>query len=113
MPEAPDEPGVDDALSAVVGAIGGQTRPGQQEMAHAVSTALEAGGHAIVQAGTGTGKSVAYLVPSALHATRSGGGPVVIASTNTSSCARGASARRVSLESIRTPTLCARCRAAA
>ena len=79
MPEAPGEPGVDDALSAVVGAIGGQTRPGQQEMAHAVSTALEAGGHAIVQAGTGTGKSVAYLVPSALHATRSGGGPVVIA----------------------------------
>jgi ATP-dependent DNA helicase DinG len=48
-------------------------------MAHAVATALATGGHAVVQAGTGTGKSLAYLVPSALHAASPGGGPVVIA----------------------------------
>ena len=70
---------LDEALAAAVAAIGGEPRPGQLEMAQAVTTALASGGHAIVQAGTGTGKSLAYLVPSALHAAADGGGPIVIA----------------------------------
>ena len=37
-------------------------------MAQTVAAALSGTGHAIVQAGTGTGKSVGYLVPAALHA---------------------------------------------
>ena len=59
---------LDDALAAVVDAIGGEHRDGQKAMAHAVAAALDGTGHAIVQAGTGTGKSVGYLVPAALHA---------------------------------------------
>ncbi len=46
-------------------------------MAHAVAAALSGSGHAIVQAGTGTGKSVGYLVPAALHA--ADGGAIVVA----------------------------------
>jgi len=67
------------ALDAVVAAIGGQERPGQVRMAELVFEALETGGHAVVQAGTGTGKSVGYLVPAALHATASGSGAVIVA----------------------------------
>ncbi len=43
-------------------------RPQQQAMAVAVARALENGGHLAVEAGTGVGKSLAYLVPSILHA---------------------------------------------
>jgi ATP-dependent DNA helicase DinG len=42
---------------------GGEPRPGQQEMASAVAAALKQQRHLIVQAGTGTGKSLGYLVP--------------------------------------------------
>jgi len=38
-------------------------RPGQLEMAEAVHDAFEAHHHAIVEAGTGTGKTLAYLIP--------------------------------------------------
>ena len=38
-------------------------RKGQLEMARAVERALEEGGHLIVEAGTGTGKTLAYLLP--------------------------------------------------
>jgi ATP-dependent DNA helicase DinG len=38
-------------------------RPGQIEMAEAVSDAIENGGVALVEAGTGTGKTLAYLIP--------------------------------------------------
>ena len=54
-------------LHAAVAAVGGQERPGQIEMAEAVETALESGQHLLVQAGTGTGKSLGYLVPGMLH----------------------------------------------
>lgn len=47
--------------------MGGQDRSGQLEMAEAVATAIESGEHLLVQAGTGTGKSLAYLVPALLH----------------------------------------------
>ncbi|WP_054953405.1 ATP-dependent DNA helicase [Flaviflexus massiliensis] len=57
---------VTDVLEKVVAGIGGKRRDGQVEMAEAVYTALEDGGHLLVQAGTGTGKSMGYLVPVAL-----------------------------------------------
>jgi len=43
-------------------------RPQQLAMAEAVAAALESGGNLAVEAGTGVGKSLAYLVPSVLHA---------------------------------------------
>ncbi len=55
------------ALREVTAAIpGGETREGQQAMAAAVAEAIEAGRHLLVQAGTGTGKTLAYLVPAVL-----------------------------------------------
>ncbi len=45
---------------------GGESRPGQAEMARAVGRAMGSRRHLVVQAGTGTGKSLAYLVPAAL-----------------------------------------------
>ena len=63
-------PGVSTALAAAVAALGdGEERPGQVEMAEAVAATLGGAGHLLVQAGTGTGKSLAYLVPAVLHAT--------------------------------------------
>jgi ATP-dependent DNA helicase DinG len=67
---APDLPDVADLLSAAVAALGGQEREGQQAMATAVAHALDVGEHLAVQAGTGTGKSLAYLVPGIRHAMR-------------------------------------------
>ena len=43
-------------------------RPQQQQMAGAVAQALAEGGHLVVEAGTGVGKSLAYLVPAILFA---------------------------------------------
>jgi ATP-dependent DNA helicase DinG len=45
-------------------------RPGQLEMAEAVAAALGERRHLIVEAGTGTGKTLAYLVPSILSGKR-------------------------------------------
>jgi ATP-dependent DNA helicase DinG len=45
---------------------GGESRPGQAEMAQAVGRAMGSRRHLVVQAGTGTGKSLAYLIPAAL-----------------------------------------------
>jgi ATP-dependent DNA helicase DinG len=50
-------------LVAAVEAIGGRERPGQVEMADAVDDALATGRHLLLQAGTGTGKSLGYLAP--------------------------------------------------
>jgi len=67
-------PSVDDLLAAAVGAVpGGISRPGQQTMAAAVAQATVEKEHLLVQAGTGTGKSLAYLVPALLV-----DGPVVV-----------------------------------
>ncbi|MGI8675521.1 MAG: ATP-dependent DNA helicase [Nocardioidaceae bacterium] len=63
-------PTVRSVLSAAVAAIGGDERHGQAQMAEAVAHALRAREHLLVQAGTGTGKSLAYLVPSLLHHNR-------------------------------------------
>jgi ATP-dependent DNA helicase DinG len=54
---------VRDALAAAVEAIDGSPRDGQIEMAEAVANAITDGHHLLVQAGTGTGKSLAYLIP--------------------------------------------------
>ncbi|TRX46309.1 ATP-dependent DNA helicase [Corynebacterium guaraldiae] len=70
-----------DLLDAAVSALGGARRAGQVRMAEAVTTALEKERHLAVQAGTGTGKSLAYLVPAFRHAQETG--HTVIVSTAT------------------------------
>ena len=50
-------------LAAAVAGIEGAQRPGQHQMAAAVGEALAGGDHLLVQAGTGTGKSLGYLAP--------------------------------------------------
>jgi ATP-dependent DNA helicase DinG len=45
---------------------GGESRPGQVAMAEAVGRAIDSRRHLAVRAGTGTGKSLAYLVPAVL-----------------------------------------------
>lgn len=72
---------LDDALDAVVDAIGGQRREGQHAMAHAVAHAIDGGEHAIIQAGTGTGKSLGYLIPAALHAVATDDAVIVATAT--------------------------------
>ncbi len=59
-------------LSGVAATLpgGGEEREGQKVMAEAVARALTAQRHLVVQAGTGTGKSLAYLVPAALAGQR-------------------------------------------
>jgi ATP-dependent DNA helicase DinG len=47
-----------------------EVRPAQREMAHAVAATLEDGGVLLVEAGTGTGKTLAYLVPAILSGRR-------------------------------------------
>jgi ATP-dependent DNA helicase DinG len=55
------------ALARVTAGLAGhEDRPGQQRMAEAVADAIESGRHLVVQAGTGTGKTLAYLVPAIL-----------------------------------------------
>ncbi len=55
------------ALAAVTGALpAAEERPGQQQMAQAVADAIDKGRHLVVQAGTGTGKTIGYLVPAIL-----------------------------------------------
>lgn len=56
-------------------------RPQQREMGEAVTDALEAGENLLVEAGTGTGKSLAYLIPAATFAVETDT-PVVV-STHT------------------------------
>src|SRR3954452_5747649 len=57
-------------LAAAVEQLGGEERPGQVAMAEAVAAAMEDKRHLLVQAGTGTGKSLGYLVPALLHRDR-------------------------------------------
>ncbi len=59
---------VSELLATAVAALGGSERGGQQEMAAAVARAFATEEHLVVQAGTGTGKSLAYLVPAIVHA---------------------------------------------
>lgn len=79
LERAPDILGPDGPLAATLENF--EWRQGQQEMAMAVTHTLRHGGIALVEAGTGTGKSLAYLVPAALFALHSG--KRVVISTNT------------------------------
>ncbi|PPK98445.1 ATP-dependent DNA helicase DinG [Kineococcus xinjiangensis] len=88
MPERPApvrEPGTDrrttELLDLAVRAVGGTAREGQQQMACAVTDALRTSRHLLVQAGTGTGKSLAYLVPAVAHAVQEGRAVVVSTAT--------------------------------
>lgn len=68
--------------SAVAAALGDyEDRPAQRAMARAVVEALNGDGIAVVEAGTGTGKSLAYLVPALLHALENGEKVVVSTAT--------------------------------
>ncbi|GAA1240063.1 ATP-dependent DNA helicase [Prauserella halophila] len=60
--------GVRELLADAVDSVGGTERDGQVRMAEAVTRAIRTGEHLAVQAGTGTGKSLAYLVPAIRHA---------------------------------------------
>jgi ATP-dependent DNA helicase DinG len=68
-----------DVLAAAVKAIGGTERPGQVEMADAIADCLESDHHLLVQAGTGTGKSLGYLAPALLWLVRHPGKRIVVA----------------------------------
>nr|WP_253834069.1 ATP-dependent DNA helicase [Promicromonospora thailandica] len=59
---------MDELLDLAVGELGGGRRDGQHRMAVAVGEAIDKGEHLLVQAGTGTGKSLGYLVPAVRHA---------------------------------------------
>ena len=57
-------PSAGELLAAAVAAIpGGTVRPGQRQMVEAIEASIASGRHLLVQAGTGTGKSLAYLAP--------------------------------------------------
>jgi len=56
-----------------------EPRPQQVELAHAIERALQQRRHLIAEAGTGTGKSFAYLLPAVVHADQhQGEGPIVV-----------------------------------
>lgn len=74
-------PGAKDTLTLLdeaVAATGGQNRAGQRTIAAHVAQALELQRHLLVQAGTGTGKSLGYLVP-ALARVGESDQPIVVA----------------------------------
>jgi len=73
MDESPRDPATQAKrdLLRVTGALAAsEERPGQQEMTAAVATAIAQRRHLVVQAGTGTGKSAAYLIPAITSAVR-------------------------------------------
>jgi ATP-dependent DNA helicase DinG len=81
VPEVPAVPGTGDLSAAVAdafapgGAIaravpGFEARPAQLQMADAVATVFSDGGVLLAEAGTGTGKTLAYLVPALLSRQR-------------------------------------------
>ena len=68
MAESP----VASALARVVASLpgGGEAREGQVAMAEGVAKAISTDRHLVVRAGTGTGKSLAYLVPAVMSGRR-------------------------------------------
>ncbi len=66
-------------LAAAVAQIGGAPRAGQQQMAAEVSRTFAEGEHLLVQAGTGTGKSLGYLAPALAHLAENPDQRVVVA----------------------------------
>lgn len=74
-------PDIPDLLAAAVADLGGVHRDGQEAMSIAVAEAMESEEHLAVQAGTGTGKSMAYLVAALRHAAITGTSVVVSTAT--------------------------------
>ena len=70
-----------DVLDTAVRTMGGSPRQGQTTMAREVAQTLADGTHLLVQAGTGTGKSLGYLVPAMAHAVQAGARVVVSTAT--------------------------------
>src|SRR5690606_20731845 len=68
-------------LDRAVERLSGARREGQHRMARAVADTLAGGEPLLVQAGTGTGKSLAYLVPAVHHAVTTGERVVVSTAT--------------------------------
>lgn len=85
MPDKPDTDAaaatVDALLDSVVETLGGERRDGQHAMARAAAEAFSSGHHLLVQAGTGTGKSIGYLVPAVRHAVIAGERVIVSTAT--------------------------------
>jgi len=65
VPDADPAKAATGLLARIVAELpgGGEERPGQAEMAATVARAIRTGTHLVIQAGTGTGKSLAYLAP--------------------------------------------------
>ncbi|WP_159793303.1 ATP-dependent DNA helicase [Puerhibacterium puerhi] len=74
-------PDVEELLDLAVGRLGGGRRDGQHRMALEVEASIGSGKHLLVQAGTGTGKSLGYLVPAVRHAVVEGERVVVSTAT--------------------------------
>ncbi len=66
-----------EVLAYAVDGLGGQERPGQVAMADAIAAAFADGRHLLVQAGTGTGKSLGYLAPALVRLTAQPGERIV------------------------------------
>jgi DNA polymerase-3 subunit epsilon/ATP-dependent DNA helicase DinG len=78
----------DEALAVLASARGRadilpqfEERPQQQAALRAVTDALNQGDRLLLEAGTGTGKSLAYLIPAAMHAAANGSRVVVSTAT--------------------------------
>jgi len=71
VPKSSSRRTLSDALEIATAALpAAEARPGQRQMATAVEEAIAEGRHLVVQAGTGTGKTIAYLVPAMLAGKR-------------------------------------------
>lgn len=81
-PHPVGEQHLEQAFEAAAASIPGfEHRPQQRDMAVALTRAINDGGHLMVEAGTGVGKSLAYLLPAALHAVQND--RRIVISTNT------------------------------
>ena len=88
-PDQPSQPAADgsgdqqalDVLNTAISAMGGSPRQGQVTMVREVVRSVADGAHLLVQAGTGTGKSLGYLVPAMVHAVQTGDRVVVSTAT--------------------------------
>ncbi|MDO4411837.1 ATP-dependent DNA helicase [Cutibacterium sp.] len=70
-----------DLLTMTVSQMGGQERAGQVRMVEAVDQAIREELHLLVQAGTGTGKSLGYLAPALVHCIEDGARVIVTTAT--------------------------------
>lgn len=76
-----DSDSIEALLDAAVKGLGGTTRPNQVKMSRSVASAFARERHLAVQAGTGTGKSLAYLVPAIVQAMESDESVIVSTAT--------------------------------